>query len=439
VLKIDDGGGVSQTVQVLPTRRHQASAWAGSTPGRLTGLMALVVALGVLVGVASVIGTVRRADLVDAVRTRSGPLTVSAQQLYRSLSDADATAAAAFLSSGVEPAALRDRYQADIAGASAALTQAAGASDSDQDAVRRIAAALPAYTALVETARAYNRMNLPLGAAYLREASGLMRDQLLPAAQRLYQSRTGRLAADRSDAAGLPWLALLLILCCLGGLAVGQAYLVRRTQRLVNLGMATATLATLALLGWLVASWAGTAGALHASEREGSAQVEVLSQARIHALQARADEALTLVAHGSGAAFEKDFGTEFGRLRADLAQAHAGAGDAEVRAAVVDALGQAGAWNAAHTKVRAADDGGRYADAVTLAVGASDRAGATASFNALDAELAKTIGTASAAFDADAARAGSALSGTGVGFLVLTLVLLAGAVAGLQQRIGEYR
>src|SRR5262245_39477711 len=97
--------------------------------------MALVLALGVLVGVASVLGTVRRAGQVDAVRSRSGPLTVSAQQLYRSLSDADATAASAFLSSGVEPAALRDRYQADIASAAAALTQAAGASDSDQGAV----------------------------------------------------------------------------------------------------------------------------------------------------------------------------------------------------------------------------------------------------------------------------------------------------------------
>ena len=93
-LKIDDGGGVTQTVQELPTRR-QATAWAGSTPGRLTGLMALVLALGVLVGVASVLGTVRRAGQVDAVRWRSGPLTVSAQQLYRSLSDADATAASA--------------------------------------------------------------------------------------------------------------------------------------------------------------------------------------------------------------------------------------------------------------------------------------------------------------------------------------------------------
>ncbi|MEN3303910.1 MAG: hypothetical protein V7603_112 [Micromonosporaceae bacterium] len=448
-VKIDDGGSMGQSVQVLPTRpvapvqgptlRRRTSAWAGSTPGRLTALMALVVSLGLLVGVAGVLGTVHRAGLVDAVRTRSGPLTVSAQQLYRSLSDADATAAAAFLSSGVEPAALRDRYQSDIAAASAALTQAAGASDSDQDAVRQIAGALPVYTALVETARAYNRMNLPLGAAYLREASGLMRERLLPAAQRLYQSRTGRLATDRGAAAGLPWVAALLVLLSLGALVVGQVYLVRRTHRLVNLGLATATLAALALLVWLVVSWAGAASALHAGQREGSAQVELMSQGRIHALQARADEALTLVAHGSGGGFENDFATEFDRLTGDLNQARRGAGDAAVRGALQDALDKAAAWKAAHTKVRTADDGGRYSDAVTLAVGTSDQAGAAASFNALDADLARSIGVANAAFDMDAARAGDSLSGTGVGFLLLTLVLLAGVVAGFQQRIGEYR
>jgi hypothetical protein len=419
--------------------RRRVAAWAGSTPGRLSALMALVVALGLLVGVASVVGTVRRAGLVDAVRTRSGPLTVSTQQLYRSLSDADATAASAFLSSGVEPPALRDRYRADIAAASAALTQAAGASDSDQDAVDQIAALLPVYTGLVETARTYNRINLPLGAAYLREASGLMRGQLLPAAERLYQSRTTRLATDRGAAAGLPWVALLLILVSLGALAVGQAYLIRRTRRVVNLGLATASAAALALLVWLVVSWAGAANGLHASAREGSAQVELMSQARIHALQARADEALTLVAHGSGGSFDSDFTTEFGRLTADLDRARRDAADGAVRAALGDAAGRAAAWHAAHRRVRAADDGGQYSDAVTLAIGTDDPGGGAASFNALDADLARSIAAANAAFDADAARAGKALWGTGVGFLLLTLVLLVGVVAGFQQRIGEYR
>src|SRR2546423_6765076 len=100
------------------------AARARSTPGRLTGLMLLLVVLGLLAGTAAVIGITQRAGLVDGVRHGSGPLTVQAQQLYRSLSDADATAAIAFLSGGVEPDGLRQRFQDDVAAASAEIGRA---------------------------------------------------------------------------------------------------------------------------------------------------------------------------------------------------------------------------------------------------------------------------------------------------------------------------
>src|SRR5258706_1693875 len=156
-------------------------AHARSTPGRLTLVMVALLALGLAAGVAGVVGSAQRSSFVDGVRTRSGPLAVQAQELYRSLSDADATAASAFLSNGVEPAELRNRYETDIAAATAALAAAATGSDNDQPAIRQLSAQLPVYTGLVETARTFNRLGLPVGAAYLREASGLMPDQLLPA------------------------------------------------------------------------------------------------------------------------------------------------------------------------------------------------------------------------------------------------------------------
>ncbi len=116
------------TAGTRPVAQAPAVAAAGrmarvrSTPGRLTLLTLALVGLGLLAGISATIGLVQRGAAVDAVATRSGPLTVQAQQLYRSLSDADATAASAFLSGGVEPGALRDRYQSDITAASAALS-----------------------------------------------------------------------------------------------------------------------------------------------------------------------------------------------------------------------------------------------------------------------------------------------------------------------------
>src|SRR5690606_13464074 len=127
--------------------------------GRLSLIMAGLVLLGLVAGGAGVLSVRERAALVKRVTATSGPLAVAAQDLYRALSDADATAAAAFLSGGLEPAAQRSRYEADVATAATALTRIAGGVTEGRAvaATGRIAAGLPIYTGLVETARALNR------------------------------------------------------------------------------------------------------------------------------------------------------------------------------------------------------------------------------------------------------------------------------------------
>src|SRR5499427_9280968 len=157
---------------------------ATTTPARLRLLLAgLVVLCLVWGGLAAWVVSQRASGASNVVGT-SEPLSLDGQQIYRALSDADATAASAFLSGGLEPIAARQRYQADIAQAASHLesaTAAAGHSAAARD-LAKLSADLPVYTGLVETARANNRLGLPLGAAYLREASALMRGTLLPAA-----------------------------------------------------------------------------------------------------------------------------------------------------------------------------------------------------------------------------------------------------------------
>lgn len=417
---------------------------ARSTPGRLAELMLGLAVLGLLAGLAVTVGTSQRAGLVSSVGSRSGPLTVQAQALYHALSDADATAASAFLSNGVEPPALRDRYRADIAAATAALSAVTEGGSSDPAAVELISAQLPVYTGIVDIARADNRLGLPLGAAYLREASGLMRQQLLPAAERLYLAEDDRLRADRSGGAGFPWLAVPLLLLTLGGLGLAQRHLTRHTHRLVNVGLAAATLMALAMLGWTTVSWVNVHSHLGTADRTGSGQVDLLAQARIAALQARADESLTLVARGNGAEFDQDFDATVTRLAGKdgsgglLAQARDRAADPTARATVERALADARAWRTAHQKLRQLDDGGNYPDAVKLAIG-DDPAGAAAAFNRLDADLAAGITGASAVFDREAAAASGAFAGATPGLPVLALFLLVGVVYGFTTRIAEYR
>src|SRR4051794_4605449 len=181
---------------------------ASSTPGKLFLVGVGLVVLALLTGVAGAISMQQKQDTIDSLLEHREPVAAASQQIYRSLSDADATAASAFLAGGTMPPALRDRYSLDIATAGANLAKASADVSGVAEAERQVdelSQQLPVYTGLVETARAYNRQGYPAGAAYLREASGLMRAKLLPAAQELYEIDSARLAAAQDDASSVPW------------------------------------------------------------------------------------------------------------------------------------------------------------------------------------------------------------------------------------------
>ncbi|MFC0526835.1 hypothetical protein [Phytohabitans kaempferiae] len=424
-------------------RKRAAGRFRG-TPGRLRLATVALVVLGLATGVAGAVGVRQRADLVDGAVARSGELTVAAQRLYRALSDADATAASAFLTGGVEPVALRERYQADIADAAAALAIVSGGGAGDgrgANAVARIAAQLPVYTGLVETARVYNRQGVPVGGAYLREASGVMRERLLPAAQELYDAVSAELDEARDDAGAFPWFAVALGVLTIAALVVVQRYLTRRTNRVFNIGLVVATVAAVAVVLWLGVSALVIAGRLEASRDQGSEEVARLADARIAALQARADESLTLVARGNGQAFEDDYVRVMGELAGPegsgglLAPLDA---NGPTREALNAALAEARNWLSAHEQVRQLDNDGRYAEAVTASVGTEENSTASIA-NRLDEQLAGAIEHNSEMFRQEVRGAGNSLAGADIGVAVLAALLMIGAAVGIQRRLAEYR
>ncbi|WP_213454295.1 hypothetical protein [Rhizomonospora bruguierae] len=418
-----------------------------STPRRLGAVLAALVAAGLLLGVVSFAGVRQRAGLIDGVTTRGGELTVAAQNLYRALSDADATAASAFLAGGVEPAEQRARYQADVTKAASALAVLAAGREGDggrDDALATISAQLPVYTGLVETARVYNRQGLPLGAAYLREASGLMRSQLLPAAQQLYRSVAADLDRGRDGGAGFPWFAVLLGVATIAGLVWAQRWLTRRTNRVFNIGLLVATAAAVLLILWLGVTALVAGARLEAGRVEGSAQVDRLVEARVAALQARADESLTLVARGAGGDFEEDYVAMMAQLAGNdgdgglLALTAGQARDPRTGQAARAAGAEAKRWLETHREVRELDDNGSYTEAVKLAVGPGENT-TSARFTALDESLADAIAVNGDRFQARSRSAGRALTGVDVGVVLLSALIVLGAALGLQRRIAEYR
>jgi hypothetical protein len=98
----------------------------------------------------------------------------------------------------------------------------------------------------VESARADNRQGSPVGGACLRTADDLMRKQMLPAAQELYQRENQRLRADCGHAGSRPWVAIALGVVAPAALGWAQYRTYRRTNRVLNRGLVAA--ATVAVL-----------------------------------------------------------------------------------------------------------------------------------------------------------------------------------------------
>jgi hypothetical protein len=419
-----------------------------TTPGRLR-LAAVLLALGAIVfGALAASAVSARRQATHSVATDTEPLLVTAEGLYASLSDADATAATTFLTGGLEPPARRERYAGDVRAASgqlARLARQAGGSAQTRAAVQTLATRLPVYSGLVETARADNRQGFPIGAAYLRQASMLMREELLPAAGRLYGVEARRLSGDyRSGVSAGTLLAVIAVVCALLALlAAIQVGLARLTHRIFNVPMALATALILALGVWMIVGLIGEQNALGRAQRAGSDPVQVLSAARILALRAQGDDGLALVARGGGEANLMDFDAVIRRLGSSgepaslLAEAAAIARRSGSAATIERLSATVAQYLAVHRRVVALETNGRFNDAVNLAVGS--RAQELLLSDALNSDLAREISAAQQRFGSAAGDATAALGGLWLAIPLLSVLFATLALSGVLQRLEEYR
>ncbi|MBB4686716.1 hypothetical protein [Amycolatopsis jiangsuensis] len=420
---------------------------AATTPGRLSVIAVALVVLSLVAGLVGVLSVQGKDNTVEGLVDHREPIASSAQQVYRSLSDADATAASAFLSVGAEPPALRKKYEQDIADAGSALAKAGSDVADVGNAAQQVDILnqkVPVYTGIVETARQNNRQGFPSGASYLREASQLMRTTILPAARSLYEAHTTKLFDEQESSSDVPWAAVALIVVLIGALVAAQLYLTRRTNRVLNIGLLVATGCIVLSLLWGTVALIVQGSFVASGRSDGTSQVDVLVRARIAALQARADETLTLVARGDGATYEQQF--------IGLAEKLVGAdgkggllGEAEDLA--VDTPGQqkieaaevaAREWSLAHLQVRRLDDGGQYKEAVDFATSVSPDS-AAAAFTRLDTNLQAAIDVCRQEFLDDTESGDRALTALAPGVGVLAVLAAGGVTVGVRERLREYR
>ena len=158
---------------------------------------------------------------------------------------------------------------------------------------------------------------------------------------------------DAFDAARNATIELFIAgVVVLAGLLGVQLWLARRTRRILNIPITVGSVAVLVcfVIG-LVVLLTGQSAANRVRDTHYAA-TRALSQARIDAFDARANEGLTLVYQGSGADFEKAYQARMATAKANV--------DAATTAGAVNAGGsELDAYDTAHKQVRDARRQGR--------------------------------------------------------------------------------
>ncbi|MFT3660339.1 MAG: hypothetical protein QM809_02760 [Gordonia sp. (in: high G+C Gram-positive bacteria)] len=424
--------------------------YALTTPGKLVVVMLAMVLACLLTGWYSSEVLNHRSQTLESLIDRSEPLAESAEVLYSSLSVADAAANSAFISGGRESPELRKLYADAIASSGTSLVASAdggglaamtgpAAGISVREDLDTMAVHIPVYTGVIETARTNNRLGNPVGSAYLVQASGLMQESILPAAQRLYDQRSAAISEPQRTLTVPPWGVYVALFATIAMISASGRYLARRTRRHFNLGV----IASLAALGlgtlWLLVTGLTSVAAANTAKDSGAEPLHDLTTMRILTQQARSAETLSLVRRSDPGQLDRTFNTAVGQIRNKteaLLSEHGGdPGMTEPLRRVQQSVAR---WDRAHQEVSDRLAAGDFVSARALTIGTGDISTATG-YTQVNDSLLEAIEETRATFRDNIHSAQQLLgyTGTGIGwFCVLAAIAIA---AGLVPRIGEYR
>jgi hypothetical protein len=405
-------------------------ATLAGTPGRLRVAGVASIAVCLLFGVAS-FGAVRaRSSAIADARNHAAQL-VRIQGIRSNLTQADAAATNAFLVGGLEPADQHASYDKGIAGATAAIAAASAGSTADAVVLAKTNQVLAQYAGLIESARANNRQGFPIGAAYLRQASNLLRNDGLPPLAQLVTAEQAQINTAYDNAASANDALIATLGLAILVLVIIQIWLSVKTRRTFNASLATATVVV--LLGGLLALAAMAFAQNSATDvRTGSlANTFALATARTDAFDGKSAESLSLINRGSGQPFEEHY-------QAVTKEANAALSSVADRPSARTPIADLSAYESAHRLVRARDDAGDWDTAVRLAT-TSDAHGTKRAFAAFDAASSLALNGQASHLSHGLNSARRPLGVVAVLLLLAGLASAALAWSGIAARLREYR
>lgn len=406
-----------------------------TSPGKLSALSLILIVAILAAGLSMWQTMSQRQEKLAVISEQTEPMAHSAQNLYASLTIANAAANTAFSRGTLSgETSLRDTFDNAIAQASMSATRAATGIDNvytpEMDNIATVQRLIPVYTAMVESGRANAHQGNPVGVAYLASASSLMRDEILPAARNFYTSTSRATNEQQASMTSIPLVPLSGLLAAVIMLLAAQWYLTRKNGRLFNPGLIIANaLMALTFLGIIL-----TTGAPWRSQslQEATMPVHPLTEVRISAQQLRSVETLNLVRRQPADSIN------FNRTIDEIHSTLSDVADSTQSPTVEEALTQLDAWKSGHERMQRSLDTGKYYEAVTIATDESAPDSSEAAFANLDRALQQSINdtreTLRIELD-EVRRASAALALMTVTITIIAAVLVA---VGFRERLLEY-
>lgn len=342
--------------------------FASTSPGLLTIVSTILVLAILAAGGAMVYSSQNRQAQLNTLVSRTEPLSDAAQELFNSLSVADSVATTSFLRKSTTNAATRD-YDAAMSSASMAIIRATSGIDDiesrEMELVLQIQNSMPDYLKLMSNAQTHDRLRNPVGASYLAQASTLMQDTMLPAAQELYSRTSEEVSTQQAKLSSPLWFPLSGIVAAIIMLVIAQFWLAALTNRRLNLGYVGATGLMLFALVWASLSAALTWHAGNQNVQGTVRPLEQLTAVRISVQQSRTQEALGLIQRDYG----EDRQQEFSDSMADIDSKLEGLRNQVSHPERIDTAREAlRSWDESHAKMVSELKNGRYTEALAAAL-----------------------------------------------------------------------
>jgi hypothetical protein len=455
--------------QRLERRRLKAARRpAATTPRRLRKLFMLIASLAIALTLVGAGALAVAGSTALGIQQRTVPAIVGMQRVHAWLSDADRSAANAYLAGGAEVTLPELQYQADIAATSRELQIASahdpGGGDTSQR-LQRIAMLVDQYVGLVQTANVDDRLGVAVGTVYLQAGTSLMHRggtgilAEVDALRNLYMDDLDRANLTLRAAQWMLPVYAVLALALAGLLVITQVFVRRRFHRRRSPQLLAATL-LLVIAAAASGMGAGQARmSMNTAEDQSYSRLLNLWNARALLYDANGNESLALIARDQPgrAAADQAFQAETRRLvdrpLNDGMMADAARGDVRFNGMLADELRAAspGEERSAAMRVltlyrkfmdvdaavRAKAAQGAEVDAITLALG-TDQGQLTFAFADVDWYLGLAIQRLQGQFDDGMTYAERVLAGTAA-VEALALAIAALTFWGLRPRFEEFR